>query len=249
MKNIALLNDRIRNIRQSLGITQEELAQKAGFGSPQTISQIEKGEREIKAYELVKISKVLHTDLYGFFEEEMNPVPKMLWRNKIDENIQNLREKEFISRCQEYHNLEEVCGFQPPSKLPECKVDSRSLDFNTAQSIAQQCSGQLNLGSRPAASLERLLENAYGVKIWYMDLGQKGSAACVMGTFGPAILMNKSEAPWRRNYSFAHELFHLITWKSLTPDFLTSDEKVWERAEKVAEVFASNLLLPADNII
>jgi len=247
-KSLSLV-ERIRTIRQGLGFTQEELAQKAGFGSAQIISQIEKGERDIKAYELVKLSKVLHTDLYGFFTKETNPIPKMLWRNKIDENIQNLREKEFINRCQEYHSLEELCDFRTPPKLPQCDVDSTSLNFSTAQSIAQQCGGQLNLGSRPAASLERLLENAYGVKIWYMDLGQKGSAACVMGSFGPAILMNKSEPPWRRNYNFAHELFHLITWRSLSLDLLTSDEKIWERVEQVAEVFASNLLLPADNIL
>jgi len=247
--NVLSLIARIRTIRQGLGFSQEELAQKAGFGSAQVISQIEKGERDIKAYELVKLSKVLHTDLYGFFTEEMNPILKMLWRNKIDENIQNLREKEFLNRCHEYHGLEELCDFRTPPRLPQCEVDSTSLNFSTAQSIAQQCGGQLNLGSRPAASLERLLENAYGVKIWYMDLGQKGSAACVLGPFGPGILMNKSEAPWRRNYNFAHELFHLITWKSLPPELLTSDEKIWERVEQIAEVFASNLLLPADPVL
>jgi Zn-dependent peptidase ImmA (M78 family)/transcriptional regulator with XRE-family HTH domain len=247
--NVLPLIARIRIIRQGLGFSQEELAQKAGFGSAQIISQIEKGERDIKAYELVKLSKVLHTDLYGFFTEEIDPIPKMLWRNKIDENIQNLREKEFLNRCQEYHGLEELCDFRTPPKLPQCEVDSTSLNFSTAQSIAQQCGGQLNLGSRPAASLERLLENAYGVKIWYMDLGQKGSAACVIGPFGPGILMNKNEAPWRRNYNFAHELFHLITWKSLSPEFLTSDENIWERVERIAEVFASNLLLPADPVL
>jgi Zn-dependent peptidase ImmA (M78 family)/DNA-binding XRE family transcriptional regulator len=250
MKDKALsLIDRIRTIRQNLGFTQEELAQKAGFGSAQIISQIEKGERDIKAFELVKLSKVLHTDFYEFFAKEIKSTAKMLWRNKIDEKLQNLREKEFISRCQEYHSLEELCDFRVPLKLPQCDVESTSLDFGTAQSIAQQCGGQLNLGSRPAASLERLLENAYGVKIWYMDLGQKGSAACVLGLFGPAILMNKSEAPWRRNYNFAHELFHLITWKSFSPEFLTSDERIWGRVEQVAEVFASNLLLPADHVL
>lgn len=94
MKDRALsLIERIRTLRQSLGLTQEELARKAGFRSAQIVSQIEKGERDIKAYELVKLSKVLHTDLYGFFSKDTSPIPKMLWRNKIDENIQKLRGK------------------------------------------------------------------------------------------------------------------------------------------------------------
>jgi len=49
---------------------------------------------------------------------------------------------------------------------------------------------------------------------------EEGSAASAIGPFGPAILMNSKEAPWRRNYNFAHELFHLITWESLKPALL-----------------------------
>ena len=50
--------------------------------------------------------------------------------------------------------------------------------------------------------------------------------------------MNTTEAPWRRNFSFGHELFHLITW-----DSPNCSEPV---VHKLANAFASSLLLPSD---
>lgn len=56
--------------------------------------------------------------------------------------------------------------------------------------------------------------------------------------------MNNAEAPWRRNFSFGHELFHLITWESIPPIYKVERADRWEKIEKIANVFASNLLLP-----
>jgi Zn-dependent peptidase ImmA (M78 family) len=61
--------------------------------------------------------------------------------------------------------------------------------------------------------------------------------------------MNSREAPWRRNYNFAHEVFHLLTWCSHKPQTLRKDEKLWQTVERFAEVFASCLLLPGDSLI
>lgn len=104
----------------------------------------------------------------------------------------------------------------------------------------------MGLGSRPATGLEKALEENYGVKIWYMEL-EHGSAASTIGHFGPAILMNRSQAPWRRSSNFAHELFHLVTWKSLPPT-LRSDEHTWNSIERKANSFAACLLLPAEDV-
>jgi Zn-dependent peptidase ImmA (M78 family) len=83
-----------------------------------------------------------------------------------------------------------------------------------------------------------MLEDDYGVKIWYKNLGEEGSAASTFGPFGAGILVNSQEAPWRRNFSIAHELFHLITWK----DMENSEPDI--KTEKLANAFASALLLP-----
>jgi Zn-dependent peptidase ImmA (M78 family) len=98
----------------------------------------------------------------------------------------------------------------------------------------------MGLGDRPAKSLVTVLEEQYGIQVWYADLGRDGSAACVKGDLVQAILMNTTEAPWRRNFSFGHELFHLITW-----DSPNCSEPI---VHKLANAFASSLLLPSDAV-
>ena len=44
-------------------MTQQELAERAGFSAHQIVSQIERGQRELKASELFRIARVLHVDL------------------------------------------------------------------------------------------------------------------------------------------------------------------------------------------
>jgi Zn-dependent peptidase ImmA (M78 family) len=112
------------------------------------------------------------------------------------------------------------------------------MKFQDANRLGQRIWKILNLGNRPAYALVSLLENSYGIKIWYKNLGEDGSAASTIGDFGEGILVNSQEAPWRRNFSIAHELFHLITWDEIEGN--TSNDRI----EKLANAFASALLLP-----
>jgi Zn-dependent peptidase ImmA (M78 family) len=80
-------------------------------------------------------------------------------------------------------------------------------------------------------------------------LGANASgASTVDDEFGPAILINKLEAPWRRNFSFGHELFHLITWQSTRHTIDADDSMQLGRLEKFANSFASTLLLPEESV-
>ena len=61
--SIKSLGDRIKTFRKRLNLTQKDLAIQMGFNSPETISQIERGDRELKAWELVQLAKLLTTNL------------------------------------------------------------------------------------------------------------------------------------------------------------------------------------------
>jgi Zn-dependent peptidase ImmA (M78 family)/transcriptional regulator with XRE-family HTH domain len=241
-----LLGRRIREMRERLGITQRQLAEQAGFSAHQTVSEVERGGRGVKAWELVRIARALRTDTQALLSTEcLEEPPVVLWRDQPAENA-SVMEASFLQRCRQYHQLETLLGVPTSPGLLEMSVDPATVDHQDARSLAETISRFLKLGSRPAVSLFRVLENDYRIKIWYESMGDKGSAASVVGDFGYAILMNRDQAPWRRNYSFAHELFHLITWKSLPPELLMSNDSLRERVEGVAQVFASNLLLPTD---
>ena len=70
-----VLGKRIRNARIQLSLSQRQLAEEMGFSAPQIISQIEKGERQIKAGELVNLAKALHLDVFQLLSaDEAKPL-------------------------------------------------------------------------------------------------------------------------------------------------------------------------------
>jgi XRE family transcriptional regulator, fatty acid utilization regulator len=135
------------------------------------------------------------------------------------------------------------CSAANTQPLPSLKFASANPSFADVQRRADNIRNVLQLGGRPACSLEKTLEEDDSVKIFYDDLGPNGgSAFSVTSWFGTAVLLNCTHAPWRRNYSLAHELFHL-----LTRDQLSACGK--EQIEKLSNVFASALLLPSEHLL
>jgi Zn-dependent peptidase ImmA (M78 family)/DNA-binding XRE family transcriptional regulator len=241
------LGQRIRRLRKNLGLSQKDLASQMGFGSSETISQIERAQREVKAWELAKLAKLLFVELSELLlTEEPAPLPSVLWR-VVPKTQRKIKEAEFLSRCQQYTTLEALSEAVSARKFPSKRVDPHHINSVHARRLAEEVRRDFGLGDRPAAALEKILQDRYGVKVWYDELNE-GSAAATVGSFGPAILMNSKEAPWRRNYNFAHEVFHLITWYSVPPELLAEDRFLLEKIEKTADVFASCLLLPGDAV-
>ncbi|MGH7471409.1 MAG: ImmA/IrrE family metallo-endopeptidase, partial [Longimicrobiales bacterium] len=136
--------------------------------------------------------------------------------------------------------------------LPEFQLNFASAAAADSTRLAEDVRRAMDLGSIPSAALLRSLEDCYGVKVFWEQLTEAHdgdcSAACARGEFGSAILIDASEAPWRRNFSLAHELFHLLTWNSMPVREADSDPTWPERIERLAENFAGSLLLPADSL-
>jgi Zn-dependent peptidase ImmA (M78 family)/transcriptional regulator with XRE-family HTH domain len=243
--SIKSLGDRIKTFRKRLNLTQKDLANQMGFNSPETLSQIERGDRELKAWELVKLAKLLSLNLNDLLRiENVQEKPVVLWRESPETDKES-KESKFIKHCEDYAMLEELSRSRTAEQFPQKKVSPDDVSYETARRLASEIRREFNLGDRPARELIKILEEGFGVKIWYFDM-EEGSAASTIGPFGPAILMNLNEAPWRRNYNFAHEIFHLITWNSLPPSLIKNSPDLWDKLEKIANVFASCILLPND---
>lgn len=239
----------VRRARDRAGLTQEELAAQAGFASTQTISDIERGVRELKARELQSIARALHTSYDVLLGLRAEPVSHVLWRRGTA-SVPRAQEAEFLERASRYALLEEWCDLPPAEPLPDFPFNPLTATYAAVEGLANRVSRTLDLGSRPATSLVKVLEERFRVKIFYADLLGEESAACVRDGFGAAILMNANQAPWRRNYNFAHELFHLVTWDGVARAWpADGSEPAWaEQLEKFANSFASHLLLPADEL-
>ncbi len=238
------LGENVRRAREQLGITRANLADSAGFSAHQIVSEIELGNRDVKASELARIARALCIDINSLLGEEM-PASCVCWRKRPSEA--NSIEVRFVELAKRYASARTACGAPKPKSLPQ--ETERPTSYTDAENLAGEIRRRFDLGSRPASSLAKVLESEFGVFIWYRDLGEDGSGACTRGEFGEAILINRSEAPWRRNFDLAHELFHLLTWLVFSPELLETDPQMRENSERFADVFASNLLLPAETLM
>lgn len=234
----ASLGARIKAARERMRWTQQQLADALDLSSAQTVSTIEKGERDIKARELAQIAELLHTSFDALLGRSTEVQPVISWRAEPSSNVAGEVEARFLRRCNRYALLEKWCGVPPALELKPLSLPSPTVPFYRIEREADNVRNAMQLGARPACTLEKSLGEDYGVKIFYEDLAD-GAALCARGEFGNAILINSNDAPWRRNYSIAHELFHLMT-----PENWQSPE-----CERLAEVFASALLLPEEPLM
>lgn len=65
-----LIGKRIREARESMGISQRELAGKLGYESSTAISYIEAGERKVSVVDLELISSLLDKDISYFLGQD-----------------------------------------------------------------------------------------------------------------------------------------------------------------------------------
>ena len=244
------LGNRLKKVRETLGFTLEEVSTKMGFNDYQTLSSIEKGIRTLKASELATLAKIYLRDIAYFLnpaqEEEQLVV---LWRACAGDTTAKLKEQEFLKYCDNYYDLEERLGLDHRFSLRQLdNMTADDFNFEKIREIASEYYNQMLLGSRPACILEKVLEEKYNIKILYLDLGRSGSAASAIGKFGAAILSNANEVLWRKNFNIAHELFHIITWKIFDYKSIHVDGDAKPLIEKWADAFASNLLLPQEEV-
>lgn len=240
-----ILGGRIRSLRKKLGITQQALADQVGFSAYQIVSEIERGGRDVKAWELGRIADALHTEARYLIVGDEPASARVLWRDYPEKGTAAI-EASFLKSCKQYHGLESLLGITPKRDLPVVELNPETASYGDARLAARNVANALDLGGRPAASLIAVLEGDYSVKIWYKDLGEAGSAASAVGFFGYGILMHREQAPWRHNFSFAHELFHLVTRATISKESVGDNQSLADKVERLANEFAANLLLPAD---
>ena len=247
------IGERVRQAREALGLTQREVAEAVDLPAAQTLSEIEHGRREVRPAELVRIARFLHTSVDILLGIEQPPAAAgVLWR-RTTQGANRRREAQLQERAERYAQLERWCGEEPPKTLKQYSFDFANQTPEGAAELADEVRKSMDLGSIPSATLLRTLEETYGVKVFWDYLTQESdgdcSAACTRGEFGCAILLDASEPAWRRNFSLAHELFHLLTWE-VSIGFAEDNgpRHLSDRVETYADRFAGALLLPEESI-
>jgi Zn-dependent peptidase ImmA (M78 family) len=238
---------RLRIARNAIGYTLKKAEKESGIGYT-SISAFENRNREPSFSQLSCLAEVYKKTI-DFFLSDTLPIEAMpLWRDEpATEEERKETEARFHQLCEQYHRLELCYGEIKRPRLPAADVElPEELTYRHVESVARKVREQFALGDTPGPCLKTRLEETYYVKIFYLDF--PGSAiSSVSEVFGPAILLNRRNKPWRRTYDLAHEVFHLLTWtlfrtKNAGAHIPSTNE------ESLANKFASILLMPEESL-
>jgi Zn-dependent peptidase ImmA (M78 family)/DNA-binding XRE family transcriptional regulator len=240
------LGPRVKALREKAGLSQEQMAGLLGVGSHQIVSQIEAGDRRLKADELLTIVGAFNVSL----DVLTNPFlitgeSRFSWRQNnvpgeaLDEY--ELRAGEWIGA---YRALRLENG-QPIPLLQHRLGLDKSSTFEDAVAAAEALVDQLDLGDAPAERLASVMEERLGILVLMVDaVAGVSGAACQIPELG-VVLINRSEPRGRRSFDLAHELFHILTWTTMPPERLDGETPKNKRVEQLADNFASALLAPS----
>ena len=239
-------------------MTQEVVAEKLGIPRS-AVSDIETGKRELSASELFRLTELFGESLdYLLGLEDQQPEDELVMlRAEEVSSAARAEVNRFIHRCDEYRELEEMTGEVREAELRPVRAILST--YEQAWKLAEDERQRLDLGWPPAHQLLPALEERIGIKVFFLKLGASIAGASIRSRrFGPAILVNRDDAPGRRVFTLAHEYFHLLTEGRVAgskgPQALhvctpkDADGKK-DRADTLADQFAGRLLIPAGHLV
>jgi len=100
-EKLKLLGEQIRLLRESEGMTQEELAKKSGFAGRAAISAIEKGKNNISIDKLPDLANALHTTPGELLDVLVETSEVPLTQGLNSENIAKLKSYADYLRAQQ----------------------------------------------------------------------------------------------------------------------------------------------------
>lgn len=246
-----IIGPRLKALRDARGIDQEAVRAMLGVGSRQIVSQIETGERSIKAEELSRLIEGLEVDL-DYFTDPYRLVGEagFCWRQS-GRTLADLKDYERTASSWIALYRHEAPRVGRPARLTRPKLPlTRQSSFEDAAQEGERVAETLGLmgdDTCPAAGLADAMEREWGILVLMVDaIDGVSGAACRLPDLD-AVLVNRREVVGRRNFDLAHELFHLMTWEQMPPDYVEDPGAGVKRnrVEQLADNFASALLMPA----
>ncbi|MXY82240.1 MAG: ImmA/IrrE family metallo-endopeptidase [Gemmatimonadetes bacterium] len=248
------IGQRLRWARESRQITQETAGAALGL-QRSAISLMESGQRQVSTLELTHLA-----DLYGrpveWFVSPNSPVEQedpVVALFRAEPGLQSEVVQKQARRClhllREGASLRRLTGGRAAVSLPRYELPSpRSVGQAIAQGqlVAEQERRRLDLGQAPVKLPETLAHQ----NIWTAALPLPDEISGLFLSspdFGMAILANRTQAPVRRRFSFAHEHGHALMDRD-EPATVTSAHNAKTRTEQRANAFAAAFLMPEEGV-
>ena len=231
--------ERFKMARQMRGISQRELARRAGV-SANAISKYERGLNVPSSGVLIRLSKALDVKIEYFLRPDTYsiqlkaPAFRQLEMGPKDEVIVKERVRDWLERYLEVEDLLDIdmrSEFHMPLGYP-IKVS----DIDEVEKVAEKLRYEWNLGFDSIESLTDLLEDR-GIKVGAISSPDTFEAITFWYDSTPVVAVRDGVPGDRQRLSLAHELGHLMV---LPPEEMDNDKG----REKVAFRFAGAFLVP-----
>lgn len=237
---------RIKSLREQRKLSQEDLAEQFGFKDRQTLSAIENGDRKVAADELLRAAKVLGVSIEYFTDPFLLAGEgQFSWRQTgVDGGRLRGYEESAGRLIAAFRTLARQIGHKPPLMRPTISLSKQS-NFDDARSAAERFAAEFELGDVPARRLADVMADKLGILVLMVDpIEGVSGAACRLPELD-VVLINRNEITGRRHFDLAHELFHILTWEKMPPEYIEEAmPKKRSRVELLADNFASALLMP-----
>ncbi len=260
LDNIDLRNlgSLLQQARKKIGMTQADAA-KVIDAARTTIVAIEKGDRRLKANELIKLARAYGRSVSDFVcsTPASEPFPVQYraahQRNEQEEAQITPVIQRFEELCRNYLELEQIMDAPISRNYPqEYNVANMPIDA-AAESMAIAERQRLGLGDSPIPKLRDILEHSVGIRVFYIKMPAKYSEIYSYNQqLGGCMAINLNHYEERRRWSMAHGYLHFLAHRqNPVIDFFDLKEQYQRvpESERLAEAFAKYFLMPTSGLL
>jgi len=236
--------------RKSAKLTQDELSNKLGFKDRQILSNIEKGLRKVKPSELEIIMALLNKPFEYFSDPYQLPDNQLFsWRANTADAVKE-SEPKAKGAVTVYRRFADLTNKGLTPIIPRLALNPSS-SFEDVLAIAEQLVSFLKIGDLPGYARAEAACEQLNIEIFYLDIPDDASGASLLLDDFCALFINRKHPAARRNFSLAHELFHVLTWDTFRPEHFSPEDQgqTRKRSEQLANNFASAMILPKNEIL
>ncbi|HEX3640588.1 MAG TPA: XRE family transcriptional regulator [Ktedonobacteraceae bacterium] len=250
------LGKELQQARVKRGLTQEDAASIINVART-TMTAIEKGERRIKADELIKLAQAYDRQIGDFVRSRPKFEPIQVQfrglsicaeedKTTIAASIDDLEEL-----CRNYLELEQITGSPLIRKYPLEYEITGLPTAQAAESIAIQERHRLGLGDGPIPTLRDILEQDMGLRIFYLPLRPPKVSAIYFyaDPLGGCIAINNLRPAERRRWSLARNYAYFLVHRYQPTVFIEEGYQRLPESERFAESFARSFLIPTSGLI
>lgn len=251
-----VLGKQLQQARKQSGLTQADAAKLLGVART-TLTAVEKGQRPLEASELLILAEAYGRNISDFVRgrpviEPFAPqfrsaatVQTQAAETAITATVTHLEEL-----CTNYYELEQISEQPLRYNYPPVYQYGRLPTEQAAEGLAMAERHRLGLGSGPIPSLRDVLEQAVGLRIFYLPFHDyKYSAFYAYDPqLGGCIALNQKHPKDRSRMSLAHEYAHFLAHRH-TPEVAYEGQyqRLPER-ERFANSFAAYFLMPTSSV-